>query len=176
MTNRRTNRRRGATAVEAAFVLSAFLMLLFGMFEYCRFLLVLQVTTNAARDGARYASVNVNCQPTQVASTQTAIINYTKDRMAGVSKQLPDMKVAVYPVDAAGLAQSPPVVRSKSLNPPAYPDPFNPDSNTPPWNQVTFPDRLAVTVKGTYTPILPSFLFMPSALTINITAVMGSEG
>ena len=46
------------TLVESALVLGIFLVLLFGIFEYCRFLLVLHVTTNASRDGARYASVN----------------------------------------------------------------------------------------------------------------------
>ena len=43
------SRRRGMTVVESALVLSVFLLLLFGIFEYRRFLLVLHVTNNAAR-------------------------------------------------------------------------------------------------------------------------------
>ena len=34
----RTPRRRGASAVEAAFVISIALLLLLGVFEYCRFI------------------------------------------------------------------------------------------------------------------------------------------
>lgn len=71
-------RRRGVTIVESALVLSIFLMLLFGIFEYCRFLMVLHVTHNAARDGARYAAVNVNCPSDQVDARKTAIQDYTK--------------------------------------------------------------------------------------------------
>ena len=78
------------------------------------------------------------------------------------------------------LAQNPPVVRSKTLgtgNPPPYPDPFNAsDPLSPPWNQAAFSEKIAVTIKGTYRPLLPTFLLMPSTLSINITAVMGSEG
>ena len=57
---RRANRRRGMTLVESTLVLMVFLMLLFGIFEYCRFLMVLHITNNAARDGARYAVVNLD--------------------------------------------------------------------------------------------------------------------
>ena len=63
---RRNRLRRGAAIVESTLVLSVFLMLLFGMFEYCRFLLVLHVTNNAARDGVRYAAVNVTKPATDV--------------------------------------------------------------------------------------------------------------
>ena len=70
---RRAARRRGMTIVESALVLSVFLMLLFGLFEYCRFLMVLHLTNNAARDGARYAVVNVNCPSDQVDAKKTAI-------------------------------------------------------------------------------------------------------
>ena len=33
-----------------------------------------------------------------------------------------------------------------------------------------------VTIKGTYQPVTPLLLFLPSSIPINITAVMGSEG
>lgn len=60
MTARRTARRRGATTVEFALVCSVFFLFLFGVFEYCRYLVLLQGCANAARDAARFASVNVN--------------------------------------------------------------------------------------------------------------------
>jgi len=179
MTARRHDR-RGATLVEGALALSLFLLVLFGIFEYCRYLMVLHVAHNAARDGARYATVNVNCPSNQIAATRTAIVGYTTDRLGGVDRQIQGCQVAVYPVDQTGLAQSPPVVRSKTLStasPPTYPDPFNTsDPLNPSWNSAAFSEKIAVTIRGTYKPLLPSFLFMPSALTINITAVMGSEG
>src|SRR4029079_4380776 len=109
-------------------------MLLFGIFEYCRFLMVMHVTHNAARDGARYASVNVNCPSDQIAAKKTAIEQYTKDRMAGVSKNLKNLKVAVYPCDAAGLALTTPIIRSKSTTGASpYPDPFGASPYSP-WN------------------------------------------
>ena len=183
-----TRARRGAALVESALVLAIFLALLFGIFEYCRFLLVLHVANNAARDGARYATVNVS-KPTNFDTTaytdasgvtSVSIQAYTTARMGGVDRQISGYQVAVYPVDPAGLAQNPPVVRSKTLgtgNPPPYPDPFNAsDPLSPPWNQAAFSEKIAVTIKGTYRPLLPTFLLMPSTLSINITAVMGSEG
>ena len=46
---------RGSTTVEAAIILLAFLMLIFGVFEAGRFMNTRQVLTNAAREGARLA-------------------------------------------------------------------------------------------------------------------------
>ena len=173
----RTRRtRRGMTLVECTLVLSVFLMLLFGIFEYCRYLVVLHITNNAARDGARYASVLVSSTAT-ASVTRQQIIDYTKARLAGVQKNIIGCDVAVYAVDQAGLDLATPVVRPKTKTPGTYPDPFNPnDSNAVPWNSAPFPDRIAVTVKGTYKPLLPTFLLMPSTININITAIMGGEG
>jgi Flp pilus assembly protein TadG len=176
---RRQSRRRGVTIVESALVLSVFLLFIFGIFEYCRFLLTLHVVQNAARDGARYASVNVNCPSDQVTAKRNAIIQYTRDRMAGVQNQMIGTQVAVYPCDQAGLALNPPVIRSKTTDttaPFTYPDPFTPGTFTPAWNEATFSERLAVTIKGTYRPITPVLLFMPSSFEIKVTSLTGSEG
>lgn len=173
---RATNRRRGSTIVESALVLSIFLMLMFGIFEYCRYIMVLHVMNNAARDGARYASVNVNCPFDQIDTKKAAIIQYTKDRMAGVSKQLSNTQIAVYPVDPTGLNLSTPVVRSKSTSGNApYPDPFG---TTPysPWNDAAFTERIAVTIKGTYKPILPVLLQATPSFEVSATALTVSEG
>jgi Flp pilus assembly protein TadG len=165
-------RRRGVTVVESALVLSVFLLLLFGIFEYCRFLLVLHVTNNSAREGARYASVNVNS--TTVTSTQ--ITNYTTQMMSNVQNNISGYAVAVYAVDPTGLTLTPPVIRAASANPPTYPNPFNSsDPNAVAWNSGGFPNRIAVTIQGTYKPIMPTFLVMPSSIPISITAVLGAE-
>jgi Flp pilus assembly protein TadG len=175
-TTRLTIRRRGSTVVEAALVMSVFLLLLFGIFEYCRFLFVLHVTNNAAREGARYASVNATAPTSQAATLQTAIIAYTTQMMSGVNNQISGYQVAVYAVDPTGLTLTPPVIRAASANPPTYPNPFNSsDPNAVAWNSSPFPNRIAVTIQGTYTPALPSFLLMPTSIPIYITAVLGAE-
>lgn len=168
--------RRGITVVECTLVLSVFLLLLFGIFEYCRFLLLLHVTNNAARDGARQASVLVSSTAT-ASTTRQQIIDYTKAKMGGTEKNIDGFGVAVYAVDQAGLDLSTPIVRAKSKTAGVYPDPFNmADSNHVDWNSAPFPERIAVTIKGTYKPLLPTFLLMPSTIPINVTAVMGGEG
>jgi Flp pilus assembly protein TadG len=173
------------TIVETVLVLGVFLLVFLGLFEYCRFLMVLHVANNAARDGARYATVNVNCPSDEIATTQAAIIAFTTYRMGGVDQQITGYQVAVYPVDSGGLALTPPVVRSKSLNPPTWPDPFNPaDANNPPWNSANFTEKIAVQIKGTYRPVTPlsintgrmSFGLVPDNIPINVIAMMGSEG
>jgi hypothetical protein len=187
-TRLRRTRRRGLTLVESALVLSVFLLLLFGMFEYCRFLMVLQVTNNAARSGARYAVVNLsmpsNFNTTNYTdasgNTYLSIANYTTSQMGGVQQNIQGYQVAAFAVDPTGLAQSPPVVRPKTAstaNPPVYPNPFNPsDPNAVPWNQAVFTQKVGVIINGTYQPLLPSFLFMPASIPINATAIMESEG
>ena len=46
---------RGTTIIEAAIILLAFFMFLFGIFEAGRFINTRQVLTNAAREGSRFA-------------------------------------------------------------------------------------------------------------------------
>lgn len=175
-TRRTHHARRGMTIVESALVLSVFLLLLFGIFEYCRFLLVLHITNNAARDGARHASVLVTSTET-ASTTRQQIIDYTTARMGGTQKNIEGFQVAVYAVDQAGLDQTPPVIRAKSKTAGVYPDPFNTtDSNHVDWNSAPFPERLAVTIKGTYRPLMPTLLFMPATIPIEVTALMGGEG
>jgi Flp pilus assembly protein TadG len=65
-------KRRGAAVVEFAVVVPVFFLLVFGMIEYGRLVMVQQVLTNAAREGAR---VGVMDGATQ-ASVDTAVNNY----------------------------------------------------------------------------------------------------
>src|SRR5215210_2181385 len=107
--------RRGATLPEFALLLSIFLMFLFGVFEYARYLLVLHTVTNAARDGARYAVISSSHPSAGVYTTDTTaldgysgtrpgfsvpfITTYTQARMGGVDKMLAGFKVRVFPCD-----------------------------------------------------------------------------
>src|SRR5438045_2938233 len=54
----RPTTRPGATLVETAVVISVTLLILFGIFEYCRFVMTKQLMENAAREGARFAVAN----------------------------------------------------------------------------------------------------------------------
>ena len=70
-------RRRGAVAVEAAFVLPVALVFLFGIWEVGRLVQVYQVLYNAAREGARLAAGGTNAGTSVTAAmTQTAVQNY----------------------------------------------------------------------------------------------------
>jgi Flp pilus assembly protein TadG len=63
--------RRGAAAVEFAVVSPVFFLLVFGMIEYGRMVMVQQVVTNAAREGTRVAVLDGST----TASVKTAAIN-----------------------------------------------------------------------------------------------------
>jgi len=185
---RQSNRRRGMTVVETALVLAVFCLLMFGAFEYCRFLYTLHLTNNAARDGARYGVVNMD-KPSNFDSTNytdasnnvyQSIQAYTTQRMSGADKQITSFQVAAYAVDPTGLTLSPPVIRpmtSSTASPPVYPNPFNQsDPNKVAWNATSFPNMVGVSIQGNYKPILPGFLFMPSSVPIYVTAIACSEG
>ena len=76
------SRRRGATAVETAMVLIPLMMMVLGIFEFSRMLMVWNLLNNAARTGVRYALAN-NTSPTIAADTKTQVTN----RMAGQDTQ-----------------------------------------------------------------------------------------
>lgn len=177
--------RRGASIVEMALVVTVLMMLLFGIFEYARFLFVMHITHNAARDAARYAAVNLD-KPANFDSanlidgtgqTLVSIQNYAIARMAGAQSQLVNFQVAVYPVDNVGLYANPPVIRPKSRTVGVYPDPFNPnDPNRVPWNQADYTEKIAVTIRGNFRSILPNLLLMQSNIPIQVTGMSTAEG
>ena len=141
--------RPAATLVEAAFVISIMLLFLFGIFEYCRFVFLLQVCENAAREGARYAVARTGDGVT----TTTTIQDYVTDRMAGRQSDLSGYAVTVQNVDpATGNAIS--------------------GSN---WNDAPFGGAIMVRVSGTYSPMMPSFLKTQTSIQIRATSMMSSE-
>jgi Flp pilus assembly protein TadG len=67
--------RRGAAAVEFAIVGSVFVIIVFGMIEIGRVLMVQQILTNASREGARIAILDSPTPTaTQVSSTVTTYL------------------------------------------------------------------------------------------------------
>jgi Flp pilus assembly protein TadG len=79
------NDRRGTAAVEFAFVAPVFFVLIFGMIEYGRAVMVQQVITNAAREGARVAILS----GATTSSTTSAVSTYLTN--AGISGATPSV-------------------------------------------------------------------------------------
>ena len=79
----RTRRaRRGLTLVETAIVIGLVLLMLFGLYEYGRFVMVRQVVQNAAREGARLAVVSADRLTTS--DLQNTVTNYLAGQQIGV--------------------------------------------------------------------------------------------
>src|SRR5438270_6681377 len=137
--------RRGAATVEMAFVVSVFLLLLFGIFEYCRFVFIRQVVVNAAREGARYAVVNTT-DTTVVPDTQAWVLT----RLSGMDKQAKTYNCQVYMADASG-------------------------NNIGAAGNAGFGQYVAVQIDYAYAPVLPAFLFMKGTINITSKSLMYSE-
>ena len=155
-------RRRGVTVVEMALVLTVALMLLFGILEYGRYLMVLHTTNNAAREGARYATAH-----TGDGTTQAQVVAVVNSKMAGVDAQIQGYTVNVFSADPSGIYNS-------STGAAIYPPVIQTLAGSS-WNSAAFGSPIVVQITGTYNPILPSFLFINSNLSIQVTAMMNSE-
>lgn len=140
-------RRRGAAVVEFAIVSTVTLLFLFGVFEYARFVFFMQVVSNAAREGARYAAVH-----TGDGTTTANIVTQVTDKMAGRQNELTGYTVTVNNVDPATGT-----IKSSS------------------WENSGLGEAIAVRIQGTYRPLLPSFLRMPTTINIDMTSMMASE-
>jgi len=178
-------RRSGATVVEVQVVLVVFLLFLFGLFEYCRFIFFLNISTNAARDGARYAVVNVDkgndfdfTGTTYGGVPFASIRDYVDNRIASNGKMLENYKVEIFPCDNAQLALATPIVtrKSASANPSLPKNPTAPYTGEVAWNAASFGERIAVRINGIYRPVLPNFLMMKSTYDMNIIVTANSEG
>jgi Flp pilus assembly protein TadG len=194
-------KKRGAGhIVELAVVCPIFFLFLFGILEYGRYLMTLQVMTNAARECARYAVVTTNdssSNPTQ--DVQNWIFNY----MAGVNVQLnapaggafsPTANIMVYTADPANsgpvylngavggtlLANANLPVNSSGTDVAWSGVTYDANGNPEPWlvapyTNAGFNQTISVVICGTYQPILPSFLLMGATIPMTAQAVMYSE-
>lgn len=82
---RQQRRRKGAQIVEFAIILPLFLLLCFGIFEYGRAMMVIEILTNAAREGARNAVLEGSTETT----THSTIDNYlTGSNITGFSRSV----------------------------------------------------------------------------------------
>jgi Flp pilus assembly protein TadG len=141
--------------VEITVVVATVLLLLFGIFEYGRFLMTRQILENATREGARYAVVHTYDRETiDVQNQAFSALAGQHSQLEGFSKTA---NIAVYRSDNSG----------------------NPDSADSNWKNARFGEPIAVRITGSYKPFLPSFLLLavdPSGMIpLQITAVMYSE-
>jgi hypothetical protein len=144
----RPNRRRGASIVEAAFILPILVLFLFGIFEYCRFIFLLQMVENAAREGARFAVTR-----TADGTTMQNVIDYTTSKMVGRQSELSGYNVTVQNVDPnTGI----PVPGAA-------------------WNDAPFGGAIMVQITGTYSFMLPQMLHLPTSFQVRATSMMSSE-
>lgn len=141
----RRRRRRGTTVVELAFVLSILILVLFGIFEYGRFIFVRQMTTQAAREGARFAVVNLT-DSTIVADTAA----HVKQKLSGLDKKTTYYNCQIYMADENG-------------------------ANIGAAGDAQFGQYIAVQIDYDFEPVLPSILFLDSKMRITSRALMYSE-
>lgn len=145
-----SRRRPAATMVETAIVIAIFLLLLFGLFEYGRFIMTRQLMQNAAREGARWAVVNT------YTGTLEQIQNVVDEKLNEGRRQLvaydKTVNIRAYAADASGVE-----ITGKS------------------WTEAGFAENIAVEITGQYRPILPTLLFMDATIPISAKSVMASE-
>jgi Flp pilus assembly protein TadG len=143
--------RRGGAAVEAALVLPMIVMFLFGVLEYGRYIMTLQVMTNAAREGARFALAHT--QPVTVDGTTFG--NATSDVSAVVDKALAGqalegLDVQIYASDSLG-------------------------NSIGSWNNAEAGDLVCVRVTGNYKSVITSLLQLSPTIPVSVQAAMRSE-
>jgi Flp pilus assembly protein TadG len=150
---RQTRRRprRGAVTVETALVLPLVLLFLMGILEYGRYVMMLQLITNAAREGARYAMTHsdpVVINGTTYGNATADVTNIINKFMAGHT--LAGQNVQVFAADSLG-------------------------NNIGPWSSAEAGDSVCVQVTGNFTCLVPKLLYMPNTIPMNIRVVMRSE-
>jgi Flp pilus assembly protein TadG len=137
-------RRRGTSIPEAAIVIGLCLLILFGIYEYGRFLMMKTLLDNAAREASRFAVVHTADKTTS--DVQNRALNY----LAGQGTQLQSLAVQVFESDSNG-------------------------NNIGNWTDAQFGQYIAVQINGTYRPVTPTLLFLPSTIPLQARSVMYSE-
>jgi Flp pilus assembly protein TadG len=100
--------RRGAAVVEFAIVAPVFFLLVFGMIEYGRMVMVQQVLTNASREGARYAVI-------QSTNDTNAVETKVKDYLTSAKLNAAASTVTVTWPASGGSGSAQPVTVSVSI-------------------------------------------------------------
>ncbi|HEX4145918.1 MAG TPA: TadE/TadG family type IV pilus assembly protein [Pirellulales bacterium] len=147
----RLHARRGTAAVEAAMVLPITLLFMFGIIEYGRYVMTLQIVTSAARAGARYALTHV--QPVVLngvtyGNATTDVQNVVNTYLAGQS--LSSQNVQVFASTTTG-------------------------QNTGAWTSAEAGQSICVEITGNYVPLITMYLYLPSSIPMSVESVVRVE-
>ena len=160
-------RRKGATTVETAVVISIALLFLFGILEYARLIYFFQVTDNAVREGCRYAVAHAGDGTIAGTATDTPVFDASGRFLS------PNTSVAAVVNYTMGTAKGNLTGYAVSVY---YADPITGLPTGGKWSDAPFGAAIGVQVSGTYTFILPSFLrFSGPTMPIAVKASMSSE-
>ncbi len=144
--------RRGATVVEAALLLPLVILFLLGILEYGRYVMTIQIMTNAAREGAHYALAHT--EPVTLSGVtygnSDADVNTIVNQYTGGQK-LTGQTVQVYKSDSLG-------------------------NNLGAWTDSAAGELICVKISGTYNFLVPQMLSLPASTPFSVQSVMRSEG
>ena len=152
--------RRGATVVEAAVVMVLFLMFLFSIIEYGRYLGLRQAAENAARHGARWARCNTNYNGINglPLGDKTIVVQRIREALGPgsanniVESQLTGDAINVYKINPATQA------------------------NIGAWDTANSSDSIAVEITGQYRWVVPNFLMLASDVwNVRVRVIMRAE-
>ncbi len=147
----RSHNRRGTAAVEAALVLPMTLLFMFGIIEYGRYVMTMQILNSAARAGARYALSHV--QPVILngvtyTNTTAAVQGVVTTAMAGQS--LSSQSIQVFESTTTG-------------------------QNIGAWTSAQAGQSVCVQITGNYIPIISRYLYLPTLIPVTIQSVTRVE-
>jgi Flp pilus assembly protein TadG len=104
--HRRSKTRIGAAAVEFAIVVPIFLLLVFGIIEFGRAIMVQQILVNATREGARQAVLD--------GATSAGVVDTVSDYLQGASIDIAQNNISVSP-DPTGVGSREQITVSVSV-------------------------------------------------------------
>jgi Flp pilus assembly protein TadG len=145
---RKQRRRTGATLVETAVVIPVTLLLIFGIIEFGRLLLVIHLANHAVREAGRVAVVSTGLPDNEMSTDD--IKDRARAAMCGLDSNLNGFEVRVYKADYNG-------------------------ANIGGWKTAGFTERIAVEITGDFEPVLPSFLNLAPAIPVHAMVLMNSE-
>jgi len=138
-------------------VLPVVITFLFGILEYGRYVMTMQVLTNAAREGARYALTHT--QPVTVANPVggglTTYGNATTDVTNVINKALGGQSL---------VGQTVQIYLSDSLG-----------NNIGNWNNAQAGNLVCVRISGNYRVLLGTMLYLPTNIPVSVRSAMRSE-
>ena len=148
---KRKNSRQGAAAVEFALTAIPFFLIVFGLLEFGRLILIQHLLTNASREGARFASLNTDVNGVDNNMSSEEIRSEIIAALAG--QEIQDLQVQILHLDEGAANWA---------------------------SDATFQHRIAVDIQGHYKPITPVFYLMSGgamdSIPVSARSVAYSEG